>query len=233
MSWEKSIDGASMAQYRGNKTGTSFQPTSAIAAYIIDTLEAKLPSIRDRVGDTPVSYYWFHPNNPQTEMQSPSVGVSVRAEEHETLGIGIATSYGSVIPGSMMSGEISMFIVADTPRQKEELSARIFKVLNKVIHREEKTPIFYIRRSQYGYDGGFRATYSFDFPALFQTVTEDKYIKHDLYRIGYLENYVDEEDEVDWAIIGRIDIDRDGDGSELTFPINSISLRVSFTPNLS
>ena len=235
MSFEKTPDGLTMGQYYGSKSGTMREPTSAIAAYFIDVLEDKLPTIRDYVGTMPISYSWFHSGEPQKTLQSPAVGVSVAPMEYKTLGSAqMATSYGSIIPGSLMTGEIVMVIVADSPRMREDISSRIFRTLNKHVHyNNESSPIIYLQRKGFGDDRGFSSIDRFVMTSLWQNLTEDKYIKIDTYKIGYAENYIDEDDLVDWAVIGSMDADIWSDDTSLPPRITSsvVTFKITFTPN--
>jgi len=230
MSFEQTPDGLSVGQYYGSKTGTLKEPTSAIAGYLIDILEDKMPYIRDRIGNRPISYNWFHSGEPQKTMLSPAIGLSVAPMEAQTFGsTSIGTSYGSVVPGSLMKAEVVCVIVADSPRMREDISSRLFRTLNKhVTHR----PIFYIERKGFGDDRGFSAIDRFVMTSLWQNITEDKYIKIDTYELGYAENYIDEEDAVDWGVIGSIDssIQSDAVDLDIAFAGTSITFKTTFTP---
>lgn len=235
MSFERTPDGLSIGQYYGLKSGTMKEPTSAIAAYIIDLLETKLPHIEDRIGNTNISYSWFHSAEPQVVISSPAVGISVAPKEHQTLGQYISTSYGSMVPGTLMRGEIVVFIVADSPRMREDISSRIFRVLNKEIHNNiSKLPIIYLERHGFGDDRGFSSIERYIMSSLWQNTTEDLYLKIDTYEIGYSENYIDEEDPVDWAVIGNIDAEMESDGILLPPPITntSFTFKTTFTPKV-
>ena len=235
MSFEQTPDGLTVGRYYGAKSGTMKEPTSAIAAYIIDVLESKFPTVEDNIGDTPISYAWFHSGEPQTTLSSPAIGISVSPMEKQTLGsTSIATSFGSVIPGSLMTAEIIIVIVADSPRMREDISSRIFKVLNKHVHfSNENTPIIYLERKGFGDDRGFSSIDRFVMTSLWQNITEDKYIKIDTYEIGYAENYIDEDDPVDWAVIGTIDSEMESDDVVISIPISSsfITFKTTFRPN--
>ena len=235
MSFEKTPDGLTIGQYYGNKSGTMTEPTSEIAAYFIDVLESKFPTIKDFTGDTPISYSWFHSSEPQKTLQSPAVGISVAPMEYETLGSSqMATSYGSIFPGSLMSAEIIMVIVADSPRMREDISSRLFRTLNKHVHyNNENSPIIYLTRKGFGDDRGFSSIDRFVMTSLWQNLTEDKYIKIDNYTVGYAENYIDEDDPVDWAVIGSMDADMWSDDVSLPPRITSsvVTFKITFTPN--
>jgi len=234
MSFEKTPDGLTMGQYYGAKSGTMKEPTSALAAYFIDLLEDKLPTMRDTLGDTPISYSWFHSGEPQTTLNSPAIGLSVAPMELQTFGsASIATSFGSIIPGSLMTAEIIIVIVADSPRMREDISSRLFKILNKEVHYNgENTPIIYLERKGFGDDRGFSSIDRFVMTSLWQNITEDKYIKIDTYEVGYAENYIEEDDPVDWAVIGYIDGDLQSDNvsQRITSP-SRVTFQISFTPN--
>lgn len=235
MSFEQTPDGLTMGQYYGTKSGTMKEPTSAIAAYFIDLMESKFPSMKDVFGDTLISYSWFHSGEPKTTLDSPAVGISVAASEYQTLAsTSIATSYGSIIPGSLMSAEIVVVIVADSPRMREDISSRLFKILNKEVHyNNENTPIIYLERKGFGDDRGFSSIDRFVMTSLWQNITEDKYIKIDTYEIGYAENYIDEDDSVDWAVIGSFDADVLSDNVDLNMRISSsrVTFQTTFRPN--
>ena len=234
MSFEQTPDGLTMGRYYGAKSGTMTEPTSAIAAYFIDVLESKLPTIADNIGNTSITYTWFHSGEPQTTLNSPAVGVSVAPMEVQTLGsTSIATSFGSVIPGSLMIAEIIMVIIADSPRMREDISSRIFRTLNKHVHfSNENTPIIYLEKKGFGDDRGFSSIDRFVMTSLWQNITEDKYLKIDTYEMGYAENYIDEDDPVDWAVIGTIDSEIKSDDISLA-PISSstITFKTTFRPN--
>lgn len=235
VSFEKTPDGLTMGQYYGVKSGTMKEPTSAIAAYFIDILESKLPIIKDNIGDTLITYTWFHSGEPQTTLNSPAIGISVAPMEKQTLGsTSIATSFGSIIPGSLMTAEITMVIVADSPRMREDISSRLFRILNKEVHNSNKnTPIIYLERKGFGADRGFSSIDRFVMTSLWQNITEDKYIKIDTYEIGYAENYINEDDPVDWAVIGSIDSEILSDNEELPTRITSsrVTFQTTFRPN--
>ena len=235
MSFEQTPDGLTMGAYHSVKAGTSKEPTSAIAAYFIDVLESKLPTIADRLGNTPISYTWFHSGEPQTTLNSPAIGLSVAPMEVQTLGsASMATSSGSIIPGSLMTAEIIIVIIADSPRMREDISSRLFKVLNKHVHfSNESTPLIYLERKGFGDDRGFSSIDRFVMTSLWQNITEDKYLKIDTYEIGYAENYIEEDDPVDWAVIGSIDSDMESDNILTSVPISSsiITFKTTFRPN--
>lgn len=235
MSFEQTPDGLTMGKYYGVKSGTMTEPTSAIAAYFIDVLESKFPTIKDNIGNTPISYTWFHSGEPQTTLNSPAIGISVAPMEVQTLGsASMATSFGSIIPGSLMTAEIVVVIIADSPRMREDISSKLFKVLNKHIHfSNENTPIIYLERKGFGDDRGFSSIDRFVMTSLWQNITEDKYLKIDTYEIGYAENYIDEDDPVDWAVIGSIDSDMESDSILTSIPISSstITFKTTFRPN--
>lgn len=231
MNFEQTPDGMTMGQYYGAKSGTMKRPTSAIAAYFIDLLEDKLPYMEDLFGNTKITYSWFHSIQPQKTLSSPAIGISVAPMEYQTFGSSsIATSYGAVIPGSLMTAEIVMVIIADSPRMREDISGEIFRVMNKY---GSKKPIFYIERKGFGADRGFSSIDRFVMTSLWQNLTEDKYIKIDTYEIGYAENYIDEDDSVDWGVIGAIDSDIESDGIDLEARISNslITFKTTFTPN--
>lgn len=233
MSFEQTPDGITMGQYYGAKSGTMKEPTSAIAAYVIDVLEEKFPYIKDSWGNTPISYSWFHSGEPQKTLKSPAIGLSVAPMEEQTLGsTSIATSYGSIIPGSLMKAEIVIVIVADSPRMREDISGRLFRVINKNM-RGADSPLFYIERKGFGDDRGFSSIDRFVMTSLWQNLTEDKYIKIDTYEVGYAENYIDEDDSVDWGVIGAIDSDIESDGIDLGTRISNslITFKTTFTPS--
>ncbi len=235
MSFEQTPDGLTIGRYYGAKSGTMTEPTSAIAAYFIDLLEEKLPTIADNIGDIPITYTWFHSGEPQTTLNSPAIGMSVAPMEVQTLGsTSIATSFGSIIPGSLMTAEIIMVIIADSPRMREDISSRMFKILNKHIHfSNENTPITYLERKGFGDDRGFSSIDRFVMTSLWQNITEDKYLKIDTYEVGYAENYIEEDDPVDWAVIGSIDSDMESDDILTSIPISSsiITFKTTFRPN--
>lgn len=233
MSFEQTPDGITMGQYYGAKAGTMKEPTSAIAAFIIDVLENKFPYIEDNIGNTPISYSWFHSGEPQKTLSSPAIGLSVATTERQTLGsTSIGTSYGSVVPGSLMVAEVVIVIVADSPRMREDISSKLFKIINKYIGGSN-VPIFYIERKDFGADRGFSSIDRFVMTSLWQNLTEDKYIKIDTYEIGFAENYIEEDDTVDWGIIGNIDANIFSDGLLLPSDISSsvITFKTTFTPN--
>ena len=231
MSFEQTPDGLTIGRYYGNKSGTTKEPTSAIAAFIIDILESKLPFIKDTKGNTAISYSWFHSGEPQKTLLSPAIGISVAPMEKQTLGSAqISTSYGSIFPGSLMTAEIVVVIVADSPRMREDISSRLFRVLNKHVHyNNENTPIIYLERKGFGDDRGFSSIDRFVMTSLWQNLTEDKYIKIDTYKVGYAENYIDEDDPVDWGVIGTIDAAMLSDNIPLPNRITSSVVTVQFT----
>jgi hypothetical protein len=232
MSFEQTPDGITMGRYYGAKSGTMTEPTSAIAAYMIDILETYFPSIQDRVGPIPLSYTWFHSGEPQKTLVSPAIGISVAPMEIETLGsTSIATSYGSVVPGSLMQAEIVMVIVADSPRMREDISGKLFKTISKYI-TGATSPIFYIERKGFGDDRGFSSIDRFVMTSLWQNLTEDKYIKIDTFEVGYAENYIEESDWVDWAVTGSIAADMLSDGTPITKgePSSFVTFKATFTP---
>lgn len=234
MSFEQTPDGLTIGRYYGVKAGTATEPTSAIAAYFIDILESKLPTIKDFLGVTPIVYTWFHSGEPQTTLNSPAVGISVAPMEVQTLAsASLGTTFGSIIPGSLMTAEVVIVIIADSPRMREDISSRMFKVLNKHFHYNNKnTPIIYLERKGFGDDRGFSSIDRFVMTSLWQNITEDKYLKIDTYEIGYAENYIDEEDPVDWAVIGSIDSDMESDDILTSIPVSSslITFKTTFTP---
>lgn len=233
MSFEQTPDGISVGQYYGAKSGTMKEPTSAIAAYIIDILEDKFPTMKDALGDTPISYAWFHSGEPQKTLLSPAIGLSVSPMEKQTLGsTSLATSYGSIIPASLMSAEVIIVIVADSPRMREDISGRLFKIINKHMNGTN-SPLFYIEKKGFGDDRGFSSIDRFVMTSLWQNITEDKYIKIDTYEVGYVENYIEEDDVVDWGVIGSIDTNILSDGAPLPSGISDavITFKTTFTPN--
>lgn len=234
MSFEKTPDGISVGRYYGNKSGTMVEPTSVLTAYIIDLLEEKFPSIDDVYGSSTISYSWYHSVEPQTSLQSPAVGISISPTEKQTLGsTSLTTLGGSIIPGSLMVAEMTVVIVADSPRMREDISSRMFKILNKYINGIT-APIFYFERKSFGDDRGFSAVDKFVSTALWQNVTEDKYVKIDSYEIGYAENYIDEDDISDWGVIGAIEHNISSDNVLLSSDIGStnITFRTTFTTNI-
>lgn len=234
MSFEKTPDGITMGAYYGVKAGTMKEPTSAIAAYIIDLLEDKFPFVEDIVGQTPISYSWFHSGEPQKTLLSPAIGINVAPMEEQTLGsTSISTSYGSIIPGSLMSAEIIVVIVADSPRMREDISGSIFKILNKYVNGNN-SPIFYLERRGFGDDRGFSSIDRFVMTSLWQNITEDKYLKIDTYEVGYAENYIEETDDVDWGVIGAVDSNILSDNEPLFSETSNsvITFKTTFTPNL-
>jgi hypothetical protein len=236
MSFERTPDGLTIGRYYGAKSGTMTEPTSAIAAYFIDILESKFPTVRDNIGDTPITYTWFHSGEPQTTLNSPAVGFSVAPMEVQTLGsTSIATSFGSIIPGSLMAAEIIMVIVADSPRMREDISSKIFKILNKHVHySNENIPIIYLERKGFGDDRGFSSIDRFVMTSLWQNITEDKYIKIDTYQVGYAENYIEEDDSVDWAVVGTIRdsiIESDSTPLSVTYTSSTVTFKTTFRPN--
>ncbi len=233
MSFEQTPDGISVGRYYGVKIGTSKEPTSAIAAFIIDTLEERFPTIKDSIGETSINYSWFHSGEPQETLLSPAVGISVAPMEQQTLGSSsFSTSYGSIVSGSLMKAEIVMVIMADSPRMREDISSRMFKILNKFIGRSN-SPLFYLERQGFGDDRGFSSIDRFVMTSLWQNITEDKYLKIDTYEVGYAENYIEEEDEVDWAVIGNIDSDILSDNKPLLIDISNVNItfKTTFKPN--
>lgn len=234
MSFERTPDGMTMGQYYGAKTGTMKEPTSAIAAYLIDTLEREFPTIEDRIGTKSITYSWFHSGEPKVTLDSPAVSISVAPMENQTLGTYIRSSSGSMIPGVLMRAEIVTVVIADSPRMREDISSRLFKILNKEIHNKSKDlPIFYLERMGFGDDRGFSAVERYMMQSLFQNTTEDVYLKIDTYEIGYAENYIFESDAVDWAVIGNIDAEMFSDGKSLPPPItnSSITFKTTLRPN--
>ena len=153
MSFERTPEGITLGQYHGVKSGTMLEPTSAIAAYMIDLLEEHFPTIKDRFGEIPISYKWFHSGEPQKTLLSPAIGVSVAPMEIPTLGsTSIATSFGSIVPGSLMMAEIVLVIVADSPRMREDISGKLFKTINKRMSGQN-SPLFYVARKGFGESG--------------------------------------------------------------------------------
>jgi hypothetical protein len=235
MSFEQTPDGITMGQYYGIKQGTSKEPTSAIAAFFIDTLEDKFPSISDRFGEVPLSYTWFHSGEPQKTLRSPAIGISVAPMEIPTFGsTSISTAQGSIVPGSLMMAEVVMVIVADSPRMREDISGRLFKTINKFMSGA-RSPLFYVERKGFGDDRGFSSIDRFVMTSLWQNLTEDKYIKIDTYEVGYAENYIDESDynwELDWGVISNIDAGVLANGIPATpdFSSGVITFKTTFTP---
>ncbi len=233
MSFEQTPDGITMGQYYSVKQGTSKEPTSAIAAFIIDMLEERFPFIEDRVGEVPITYSWFHSGEPQRTLSSPAMGISVAPMEIQTFGsTSISTSYGSMVSGSLMKAEIVLVIIADSPRMREDISGRLFRVMNKYAS-VEGSPLFYIERKGFGDDRGFSSIDRFVMTSLWQNLTEDKYIKIDTYECGYAENYISEEDTVDWGVIGNIESELLVDNIYLPSDISAanITFKTTFTPN--
>lgn len=233
MSFEQTPDGITMGQYYGVKQGTTKDPMSAIAAYLIDVLEDKFPTIQDVFGETPITYSWFHSGEPQKTLSSPAMGISVAPMEIPTFASShISTSSGSIIPGSLMMAEIVLVIVADSPRQREDISSRLFRTFQKYTQGRD-SPFFYFERKGFGADRGFSSIDRFVMTSLWQNLTEDKYIKIDTYEVGYAENYIDEDDAVDWGVIGSIDSDMQSDNNDLSIPISDarITFKTIFTPN--
>jgi len=233
MSFEETPDGITIGQYYGNKQGTMKDPMSAIAAYVIDILESKFPTIQDALGDTPITYSWFHSGEPKKTLSSPAMGISVAPMEIPTFGsTHISTSRGSIIPGSLMMAEIVLVIVADSPRMREDISSRLFRTFQRHMQGRD-SPFFYFERKGFGDDRGFSSIDRFVMTSLWQNLTEDKYIKIDTYEVGYAENYIDEDDPVDWAVIGAIDSEMQADNTDLSVPISDavITFKTRFTPN--
>ncbi len=226
MSWEIPIARGAISNYYSKKDGTTTDATSAVAAFIIDILDEKAGYIRDKFGDTKILYTWFHSAEPSSSLTSPAVAISVMSNERDKLGANIDANDGTVLFGGLMDNEMTMLIIADSPRQREAISNRIFQVLNKWVHLRE-SPIHYIMRMGFGDDRGFSSIERFMMSSLWQNFTEDKYIKIDIYNLGYVEFYEDDDEIVDWQVIGSIKSD------DIPNPYSTnISMRIDFTINL-
>jgi hypothetical protein len=196
-------------------------------------LEERFPYIENRIGNIPITYSWFHSGEPQKTLSSPAMGISVAPMEIQTFGsTSISTSYGSMVSGSLMKAEIVLVIISDSPRMREDISGRLFRVMNKYAS-VEGSPLFYIERKGFGDDRGFSSIDRFVMTSLWQNLTEDKYIKIDTYEVGYAENYIEEADGVDWAVIGSIDAEILVDNTYLPSKITdaNITFKTTFTPN--
>jgi hypothetical protein len=204
MSWERPIGRNAVSRYYAKQGGSTTDAVSALVAYIIDLLEDKSPTIRDKFGDSTIYYHWFHANDPQQSMQTPAVGISLMAGETNTMGNLISTNDNFLLAGALMDAEITLVIIADSPRQREAISSKIFHVFNRWIY-EGDSPITYIEKSGYGDDRGFSSIDRFVMSSLWQNLTEDKYLKIDTYTIGYVEFYREDDAlPVEWAVIGSV-----------------------------
>lgn len=230
MSWEKPIVGGAVSRYYPKHSGTATEPTSAIVAWIIDILEEEFPSIENFSGSSPIYYSWFHGREPSDAINVPSVALSMRAGEQETLGIMINGDNGVEIPGSLMRSELELVILADSTRQREDISSRIFKILNKRIHLFKDNPIYSFRRMSAGDDRGFSTIDRFVMSSLWQNMTEDVFFKIDHYELQYTEVYVDESDNNAWGMVGSFETSNSNEELEFS-SVTHITAQFKIVPS--
>jgi len=225
-----------ISPYRSSKRSFGEYAQDAISIWLIEQLQDKYPQHKTVNGFADIHYSYFsdlNPDDPKVGLKLPAVAIDVTTSEHGTIGSAIGDGNGGVVAGRLSDCQINVVIITQTASMAASIEARVGTKLDRIVNFEE-SPLLFLTKFHMADDRGFRATYSFDFPALFQNLSEKNFMKVSFYRSGFAEDFMEESDDIWNGIVGgqSYDITSD-DQSKTTKLISHVSLGVKFTPNIS
>jgi len=230
MSWEEGKVSGTIGPYHGNKTGSTEDTARALVAYFIDLFEQYIPNAEDRFGGVPITYTWINAEREQEKLDIPSVGITATYREHWNQLNSAINANGNIVPGEIVRGSFTLYILGQSTDQRDWIERRIDRILKREINFRGEGPIIFIKRMEDADDRGFGMTERFVLNTVWQTMAESDYLKIMTFRIGFVEEYLEEDDYLFGnQVIGQIYTDFDGDGvSQSRF--GSVNLRIDFTP---
>ena len=231
MSFEKPVVNGAISRYYSTKQSYAAEPSAALVGWLIDYLEANLPSIKDVGGDVPITYSWFYSQQPQENIVFPYVAISAYFAERESIGTLMEGVNKSPVVSMLVDVYMDVVIVAQSVKLREDIESAVYRTLFRAVYAgKTDTPLAYFEKVDFGDSRAFSTVDRYITTTMWQNLTENAYYKVVSFMGGFY-FAMPETGTDDFALIGLADLGMNTDTINVGGSGHRIALRVLFTPN--